>query len=116
MSPHERRVLVATCTSSLGSFYTMALMGFALPQIQRGLAIPDDAVGSLLAFPRLGTLLSLVLAVSADRRGRRRLLLASVAGCALANLGTAFAQNETMFAWLQLAARSFLGAQILLAG
>jgi hypothetical protein len=41
MTSHERSVLVATCLSSLGSFYTMAVTGFALPQIQRGLSIPD---------------------------------------------------------------------------
>lgn len=116
MSAHERRVLVATCLASLGSFYTMAVLGFALPQIQRGLAIPDDAVGGLLAFLRLGTLLSVGLAAFADRRGRRRLLMVSVAGCALANLATAFAGSGATFAWLQLAARCFLSAQILLAG
>src|SRR5262249_13649554 len=116
MSTHERRVLAATCLGSLGSFYTMAVSGFALPQIQRGLAIPEGDVGSLLAFLRLGTLFSLVLAVSADRSGRRRLLIASVAGCALCNLATAFARTGTTLAWLQLAARCFLSAQVLLAG
>ena len=116
MSTHERRVLAATCLGSLGSFYTMAVTGFALPQIQRGLAIPEGDVGSLLALLRLGTLFSLVLAVAADRRGRRRLLLVSVAGCALCNLATAFAWSGAALAWLQLAARCFLSAQILLAG
>lgn len=116
MSPRERRVLVATCTASLGSFYTMAVLGFALPQIQRGLAIPDGAVGGLLAVVRLGTLLSVALAVSADRRGRRRLLLVAVAGCALANLATACAPTGATLACLQLVARCFLSAQMLLAG
>lgn len=116
MSAHERRVLVATCLASLGSFYTMAVLGFALPQIQRGLAIPDGTVGGLLAFLRLGTLLSVGLAAFADRRGRRRLLIVSVAGCALANLATACAGSDATFAWWQLAARCFLSAQILLAG
>jgi MFS family permease len=116
MSSHERSVLAATCLSSLGSFYTMAVTGFALPQIQRGLSIPEDELGSLLALLRFGTLFSLVLAVLADRVGRRRLLIASVAGCALCNLATAFAPSGLVFAWLQLGARCFLGGQILLAG
>ena len=115
MSSHERSVLAATCLSSLGSFYTMAVMGFALPQIQRGLSIPEDELGSLLALLRFGTLFSLVLAVMADRVGRRRLLIASVAGCALCNLATAFAPSGLALAWLQLGARCFLGGQILLA-
>ena len=53
---------------------------FALPQIQRGLAISEDDVASLFALLRIGSLFSIVLAVLADRMGRRRLLIASVAG------------------------------------
>jgi putative MFS transporter len=116
MSGHERRVLSLTCVSSLGSFYTMAVTGFALPQIQRGLAIPEGELGSLLALLRSGTLFSLLLAILADRIGRRLLLIVSVAGCALCNLATAFAPSGAAFAWLQLGARCFLGGQILLAG
>jgi MFS family permease len=116
MSRHERSVLVATCLSSLGSFYTMAVAGFAMPQIQRGLSIPEDELGVLFAVLRFGTLFSLVLAVLADRLGRRRLLIASVAGCALCNLATAFAPSGLVLAGLQLGARLFVGGQILLAG
>ena len=108
-------MLIATCLASLGSFYTMAVTGFALPQIQRGLAIPEQEVGSLLALLRTGTLFSLGLAIVADRAGRRRLLIASVSGCALANLATALARTGIEFAALQLVARCFLGAQVLLA-
>ena len=115
MSRHERRVLAASCVASLGSFYTMAVTGFALPQIQRALAIPEDELGALFALLRVGALFALVLAVSADRLGRRRLLLVSVAGCALANLATAFAQSGLALAALQMLARCFLGGQVLLA-
>jgi putative MFS transporter len=116
MSSHERSVLVATCLSSLGSFYTMAVAGFALPQIQRGLSIPDDEVGSLFALIRFGALFSLGLGIMADRMGRRRLLIASVAGCAICNVGTAFAQSGLSLALMQMGARCFMGGQILLAG
>jgi putative MFS transporter len=108
-------VLVSTCLASLGSFYTMAVTGFALPQIQRGLAIPENELGSLFALLRFGTLFSLGLAISADRRGRRLLLIVSVAGCALCNLATAFAQSGLALAGLQMLARCFLGGEILLA-
>jgi putative MFS transporter len=116
ISKHERSVLFATCLSSLGSFYTLAVAGFGMPQIQRGLSIPEDEIASLFALLRFGTLFSLVLAVLADRVGRRRLLVASVAGCALCNLATAFAPSGLAFAFSQLGARLFLGGQILLAG
>ena len=58
---------------------------------------------------------SLMFAVLADRIGRRRLLIASVAGCALCNVATAFAPSGLALASLQLCARFFMGAQILLA-
>lgn len=116
MSRHEWSVLAATVLSSLGSFYTMAVTAFALPQIQRGLTIPEAELGSLFALLRFGTLFSIVIAVLADRVGRRRLLIASVAGCALCNLGTAFAQSGLELAWWQLGARLFMSGQILLAG
>lgn len=115
MTSHERGVLVATCVSSLGSYYTMAVTGFALPQIQRGLSIPEDELGSLFALLRFGTLFSLVVAVLADRMGRRRLLIASVAGCAICNVATAFVQSGFALAWMQLFARFFMSAQLLLA-
>ena len=116
LSGHERRVLVATCLASLGAYYTMAVTGFALPQIQRGLAIPERELGSLYALLRFGTIFSLGLALAADRSGRRRALIVSVAGCAAANLATAFAQTGLQLAGLQLVARCFLGGQVLLAG
>jgi putative MFS transporter len=115
MTSRERGVLAATCVSSLGSFYTMAVTGFAMPQIQRGLSIPEDELGSLFALLRFGTLFSLVLAVAADRLGRRRLLILSVAGCAICNVATAFAQSGLALAWMQLGSRFFFGAQVLLA-
>jgi putative MFS transporter len=115
MTRHERGVLVATCLASVGSFYTVTVPAFAMPQIQRGLAIPEDEVASLFALLRFGTLFSLVLAVLADRIGRRRILILSVAAVALCNLASAFAGSGISLAWLQFFARLFLGAQLLLA-
>ena len=57
----------------------MAVAAFALPQIQTGLAIPEEEVGELFALIRVGAVFSLFLGVLADRLGRRRLLIASVA-------------------------------------
>jgi putative MFS transporter len=92
----------------------MTVTGFALPQIQHGLAIPEDEIGSLFALLRLGALFSIVLAVLADRIGRRLLLIVSVAGCALCSVATAFAQSGIELAWMQFFLRLFVGAQVLL--
>ncbi len=116
MTGHERSVLAATCLSSLGSFYTMTVTPFAMPQIQAGLAISEDAVGDLFAVLRFGALFSIALGVMADRLGRRGLLIASVGGCALSNVLSAFAQSGEQLAFLQMLSRLFVGAQILLSG
>jgi len=109
-------VLAATCLSSFGSFYTMTVTTFALPQIQHGLSVPEDQVGTLFAVVRFGALFSLALGVLADRVGRRRLLIGSVAGVALCNLATVFVQSGETFAAAQFLARAFIAGQILLAG
>jgi putative MFS transporter len=114
ITDHERSVLVATCLSSLGSWYGLAVTAFALPQIQRGLTIPEDEVGSLFALLRFGAFFSIVLAVLADRVGRRLLLIISVAGCALCSIATAFVQSGLALALMQMGLRLFVGAQVLL--
>lgn len=114
ISSHERKVLFATCLASLGSYYGLTVTSFALPQIQQGLAIPEEEIGSLFALLRFGALFSIILAVLADRVGRRLLLIASVVGCALCSVATAFVQSGIELAWMQFFLRFFVGAQILL--
>ena len=69
----------------------------------------DDAdLGIALAVTRAGTLLSLVGAILADKRGRRRIILAGVVGLALTTAAGAFAPNLTTFTVFQVLARGFV--------
>jgi putative MFS transporter len=55
----------------------------------------------------MAAIAALMLAWSADLVGRRRLLLFTIFGQAVATLGTAFVQDYAQFVWLQVATRVF---------
>ena len=91
----------------LFSGYDLNVFGLALPQIQRELHIPEDMAGLTVSYFRLATIPALLIALTADIFGRRRLLLVTVFGEALLTLATAFAHNYAQFVWLQVLARVF---------
>lgn len=74
----------------------------------------DEAIGATLSVVRIGALLALVVAAVADRRGRRKVLLAaSVAGC----VATATGAAAPGLLWLgasQTVARAFSTAMALI--
>jgi MFS family permease len=100
-------VFLLVGTTLLFSGYDLYIFGLALPQIQRSLHIPEDMAGLTVSFFRLAAFPALLLALSADIFGRRRLLLLTVFGEALLTVATAFAQTYVEFVWLQVLARVF---------
>jgi putative MFS transporter len=115
VTARNRRLLAVLGVTFLLNQYDMALLGLALPQIQAGLGVSEEAVGGLLAAVRLGVVGALLLAVLADRAGRRALLLATILGFTLATTLTAFARDAQQFVLLQFAARAFITAEEIVA-
>jgi len=95
--------------------YDFAILSLALPQIQAGLAIPEDRIGSVMAAIRLGVLPAFLLAFLADRAGRRRLLVVTILGFTICTAATAFVRDATQFQALQFLARMFIAAEEMLA-
>lgn len=95
--------------------YDVAVMGLALPQIQKGLAISEAEVGGLTAFVRLGVMPALFLTLLADHIGRRRLVLVTILGFTLCTFLTAFARDAREFVFLQFLARIFVAGEGMLA-
>jgi putative MFS transporter len=95
--------------------YDAALISIALKQIQHGLAIPEAEIGAVAGTVRLGMLASFAVTLLADRMGRRRLLLATVLGFTFFTIVTAFVETAEQFVWAQMAARAFIGAEVMLA-
>jgi predicted MFS family arabinose efflux permease len=106
----EWQLILLLGTAFLVSRYDFTLLSLALPDIQRDLNIAERDLGQFIAFARLGAIAALPLAVMADRMGRRRLLIATIIGCTLCSVGTAFATNWQMFSVLQFASRAFTAA------
>jgi MFS family permease len=91
------RVMALAGLAALLVSFDSAVLVLALPAIAADFRTPVaelTRVGSALA---LGTLAALPIAMQADRVGRRRLLVLSVAGFSLANLASAWSPSV---AWL----------------
>jgi putative MFS transporter len=107
MTVRQERVFLLVGVAMLFAGYDMNVFGLASPQIQASLGIPEDRLSLTLAFIRLATILALVLAWSADMVGRRRLLLITIFGQAIATLATGFVQDSTQFILCQILTRVF---------
>ena len=95
--------------------YDLALFSLALKQIQAELLIPEAQLGGLGAIVRMGALPAFFFTVIADRLGRRRVLLFTIAAYTLLTAATAFAPDARTFVVLQFLARTFAVAEVLLA-
>jgi MFS family permease len=107
LTPRQGRVFLLVGAAALFGGYDTNVFGFAVPQIQASLHIPEDQVGLTVSLFRLSVLAAIVLAWSADLIGRRRLLMFTIFGQALATLATAFAQDFSQFVWAQTITRVF---------
>jgi len=103
----QERVFLLVGVAMLFAGYDMNVFGLAAPQIQASLGIPEDKLAITLSYIRLATIGALALAWSADLVGRRRLLLITITGQALATLATGFVQDYTSFVWCQMLTRVF---------
>jgi MFS family permease len=115
LTHHHWRLLGLLGVTVLINHYDFGLLTASLLQIQTDLAIPEAEIGVVVAVVRAGAIPSLLLAVLADRRGRRRLLLATILGFTLCTILTALAQTPVQFATFQCLARMFVTAEELLA-
>jgi putative MFS transporter len=115
VTDHQWRLLGVLGVTFLLNQYDMAIIGLALPQIQAGLGVAESDVGGLMAVVRLGAVGALLLALLADRIGRRALLLLTILGFTASTTLTAFARDPREFMMLQLAARAFIAAEEVIA-
>lgn len=90
--------------------YDLAMLTAALPHIAESLSIAESDLGLYLGIIRLGALPAFALIPAADRLGRRRVLLLSIAGTSVATLLTAFSQNVEQFVICQMVTRTFFVA------
>jgi putative MFS transporter len=115
LTRRQWRVLGLVAAASLFDQYDLGLFSLALKQIQAELGIAEHRLGWLGAVVIFGALPSSLLALAADRYGRRRLLLVTIVAYTLLTGATAFAPSAEVFVSLQFLARTFITAEIVLA-
>jgi len=108
----QERVFLLVGLAALFAGYNESIFAFAIPQIQSSLHIPEDRVGVTLTMFRLAVFGAMAFSLLADVFGRRRLLLFTIIGQAIATLGSAFAQDYAVFVAWQIAVRVFSYAEL----
>lgn len=103
----QEQVFLLVGIAALFAGYDVSVYGLAVPKIQASLHIPEDQVGLTITYFRLATFVAMPMVALADVVGRRRVLLFTVFGQALATLATGFAQNYPQFVWMQVFTRFF---------
>ena len=115
LTRRQWRVLGLVAAVSFFETYDLYLFSLNLKQIQTDLGIAESDLGFLGSLVRAGALLSVVLAMFADRVGRRRMLLITIVGYTLLTGATALSPNAETFVVLQFFARAFAVAETILA-
>ena len=89
--------LLALAMAGFITILTEALPAGLLPQMARGLAVSEAWIGQTVTIYAIGSLLAAIPLTSATQGARRRpLLLAAIAGFALANTVTTFSGNYAL--------------------
>jgi len=107
MTWRQEKVFLLVGAAAFFAGYDQNIYGLATLQIQAGLHIPENQLGLTLTYFRSATLISLLIAASADLVGRRRLLLVTLFGQGLFTLLTAFAPDYASFVAAQILTRIF---------
>jgi putative MFS transporter len=107
IEPTLIRLLGAVSLGLLFEAYDASLLTSALKHIAEGLEMKESELGPYLGLIRLGGLPALLVAPLADRLGRRRVFIASIAGFSLGTFLTAFARGPEQFVLVQILTRIF---------
>jgi len=110
-TPRQWRVFAIALTAGFFDNYDDALLSLALKQIQRGLAVAEANLGTMLSVIKLGYMLSLIITPMADVFGRRRLLLYTIVGYTVFTGLSALAAHQREFVGAQFVARAFGGSE-----
>jgi MFS family permease len=110
IEPKHLSLLGAVAFALLFEEYDLAMLTQALNFIARDLEVAEQDLGFYLGIIRLGGVPAVLLIPQADRVGRRRMFLFSLAGSALATCATGFAWNAASFVAFQMLVRTFFVA------
>ena len=105
--PEQMKVFWLVGVAVMVNHYDLGILSLALPRVQADLAITDAQSAEMMSMLKLGILASFIIALLADKVGRRRLLMLTIVGAALSTFATAFVQTREQFITFQFLARCF---------
>jgi predicted MFS family arabinose efflux permease len=108
--------LATVCAVTAVLIFGSALLSQNAGYVKDAFRVSDSALDTSLAVSRVGVLIALVASAMADRKGRRILMLVSVAGICLANAVAAAAPNLAVFTVGQTLMRGFANAGLIVTG
>ena len=108
---YRRKLLRLLSAATFFEGYDNYVLSFVLAPTLAALGGSESEAGGLRAIVSVGTVLSFALAAQADRLGRKRLLLITIAGYTLATVATAAAPSLAFVALTQGIAQIFIGAE-----
>jgi MFS transporter, putative metabolite:H+ symporter len=111
LTPAHRRLFAFLAVATFFEGYDFLAIGQLLPNVRSEFGLTETQGGLLLSAVGIGTLLSYGVVRLADRIGRRRVMLITILGYALATFLTGLSRSATEFALSQLVARIFLIAE-----
>jgi MFS family permease len=115
-TPAQAALIASVALAAVLASFGSALFGQNADPIAKSFGISDANLGVSLAVTRAGVLFALVATALADRRGRRIVMLWSVAGVCLGNLVSAAAPNIEVFTAAQLIVRAGVNAVLVVGG
>jgi MFS family permease len=114
---HDQATLLATASAATAVVgFTTALFGQFNDPISETFNASDARMGNMLAITRVGALLALFATALADRRGRRRSILISIIGSAIACAVSAAAPTLGILTAAQVLQRGMFITAITVAG
>ncbi len=109
-------LIAAVSFAGVVTAFVAALFGQFSDPVAKTFGASDGSLGQALAITRLGALVALLAASFADRAGRRRILLLSVAGACIFSGLSAIAPSFTMFTAAQALVRACVNSAVIVGG
>ncbi len=110
-SPYQRRLFVFLSIATFFEGYDFIALSQILPNLRADFGLSESQGGMLGSVISLGTMVSYILVRKADRWGRRRTLMFTIAGYAVFTFLSGVSQSAYDFTAYQFTARVFLIAQ-----
>ncbi len=115
VTPYLASLFILLSSATLFDGFDSAMLSFAAPDVRATLGISRDEWGMVSGLTRMGVMVSFLFLLSADRFGRRSIMMITICGFAIANGLTAFVTTKEGFIVAQFFARIFLTAEYALA-